>query len=202
VGPAGRGHDGDRRRESQSDRAAARDPPWIVAAAQSDGPPLRIGWLRAAALAALAWSTTAELANTNTRLWSYTDPVHTAAYLRARDDARAALERLGARTGSLLNLKTSQIPHDFHGGVMNLNDLWMYITVLWNSRPETVDRLVAAIEAERFDAIIVSPGVVSPDPRRIDAPWPRISRAVFAHYGVAYHGPEVNLLTRRRVRDS
>ena len=61
-----------------------------------------------------------------------------------------------------------------------------------------VDRLVRAIETETFDAVIVSPGVVEVDPNPSDAPWPRISRAVFGHYQVAYRGGEVNLLTRRR----
>lgn len=96
-----------------------------------------------------------------------------------------------------MNLKNSQIPHDFPAAQMNLNDLWMYVTVLWNTRPETVDRLVAAIEAETFDAVITAPGVMSPANNRRDLPWGRIVYALFAHYDVAFHGGEVNLLTRR-----
>ncbi|MCC6763643.1 MAG: hypothetical protein IT293_03190 [Deltaproteobacteria bacterium] len=174
---------------------------WIVVVAQGDGTPLRLGWARAAGLTVLAWCVVLELGNPNTRLWSHTDPAHTARYVRERASARDALRALDAEHGRLLNLKNSQIPHDFEGGEMNLNDLWMYITVLWNSRPETVGRLLAAIEAERFDAVIVSPGVVRVDPNPGDAPWPRISRALFERYRVAYHGGEVNLLTRRNARE-
>jgi len=58
--------------------------------------------------------------------------------------------------------------------------------------------LGAAIEAKRFDAVIMGSTVMGPDPRSGDEPWKRISRAVFAHYGLAYHGGEVNLLTRLR----
>jgi hypothetical protein len=97
----------------------------------------------------------------------------------------------------MLNLKNSQVVHDFPGD-MTVNDVWMYVTVLWNSRPETVDRLIGAIDAERFDAIFVSPGVVSAAHDPGQGPWARIIRAVFAHYAVAYHGEEVNVLTRRR----
>ena len=170
---------------------------WIVVVAQHEQPVLRIGVVRAAALASLAWCVSLELQQTNTRLWSFTDPAHTARYVRERAAAQDAARRLGVDHGRMLNLKNSQIPHDFDGDIA-LNDLWMYITVLWNSRPETVDRLVRAIETETFDAVIVSPGVVEVDPNPSDAPWPRISRAVFGHYQVAYRGGEVNLLTRRR----
>lgn len=173
---------------------------WIVVASQGDGTPLRLGWVRAVGLATLAGCTLLELGNADARLWSYTDPVATARYVADRDAARAALAELGAAHGRLLNLKNSQIPHDFDQGEMNLNDLWMYITVLWNSRPETVDRLIAALEGERFDAVIVAPGVVAVDPNPNHEPWPRISRALFAHYGVAYRGHDVNFLTRRGPR--
>ncbi len=169
---------------------------WIVVAAQHAQPAIRIGVVRAAALAVLAWCVTLEIGRTDTRLWSFTDPAHTARYVRERAAAQEAARRLGVADGRMLNLKNSQIPHDFAGDMV-LNDLWMYVTVLWNSRPETVDRLVDAIEAEAFDAVIVSPGVVAVDPNPTNAPWPRISRAVFAHYAVAYRGGEVNLLTRR-----
>ena len=99
----------------------------------------------------------------------------------------------------MLNLKNSQIPHDFAGDMV-VNDVWMYVTVLWNTRPETVDRLVHAIDSESFDAILVSPGVLSAEHDHGDAPWPRIVQAVFAHYAVTYRGGEVNVLTRRTPR--
>jgi len=170
---------------------------WIVVVAQCEQPMLRIGVVRAAALAGLAWCVTLELQQTEARLWSFTDPAHTARYVRERDAARDAARRLGVEHGRMLNLKNSQIPHDFDGDMV-LNDLWMYITVLWNSRPETVDRLVRAIQEETFDVVIVAPGVIEVDPNPSDTPWTRISRAVFGHYRIAYRGGEVNLLTRRR----
>jgi nitroreductase len=170
---------------------------WIVVATQDEAAPLRIGWLYATALGALAVCATLELRNPDVKLWSYTDRARTERYVRERAAAQAALRSLGIEHGRMLNLKNSQIPHDFAGDMV-LNDVWMYITVLWNSRPETVDRLVAAIGAERFDVVIVSPGVTTADPNRSDSPWARISHAVFAHYQLAYHGGEVNLLTRRR----
>jgi hypothetical protein len=170
---------------------------WIVVAVQDDGAPLRIGWLYAAGLVALALATSLELRTANASLYSYTDAGRTARYLQARADATSAMERLGVARGRMLNLKNSQIPHDFPSGDMVLNDVWMYITVLWNSRPETVDRLVAALDQGVFDAVITSPGVVSADHDFGDAPWPRIVHALFARYHVAYHGSEVNVLTRR-----
>jgi hypothetical protein len=169
---------------------------WIVVAAQSGQPILRIGVVRAAALASLAWCVSLELQQTETRLWSFTDPAHTARYVRERAAAQDAARRLAVERGRMLNLKNSQVPHDFDGDMV-LNDLWMYATVLWTSRPETVDRLVQAIEEEAFDVVIVAPGVVEVDPNP-SGPWPRISRAVFGHYRLAHHGGEVNLLTRRR----
>lgn len=170
---------------------------WIVVATQDDAAPLRIGWLYATALGALAVCASLELRNPDVHLWSYTDRARTERYVRERADAQAALQNLGIEHGRMLNLKNSQIPHDF-AGEMVLNDVWMYSTVLWNSRPETVDRLVAAIDAERFDVVIVNPGLTRADPTGSDSPWTRISRALFAHYAVAYHGGEVNLLTRLR----
>jgi hypothetical protein len=172
---------------------------WIVAASQRADAPLRIGWVYAAGLAGLAYCLMLELRNPNAHLYSYTDSAHTEQYVRDRAAAQAVLRNLGIEHGRMLNLKNSQIPHDF-AGEMVLNDLWMYVTVLWNSRPETVDRLVAAIDAEYFDAVIVSPGVVTADYERGDGPWPRIVRAVFAHYTLAHHGRELNLLARRIPR--
>ncbi len=170
---------------------------WIVVAAQNDRAPLRIGWIYAAGLAALAVAATLELRNPDTSLYSYTDPEKTARYVRERAAATDAMEQLGVAHGRMLNLKNSQIPHDFPGGSMVLNDVWMYITVLWNSRPETVDRLIAAIDEGAFDAVITSPGVTSAEHDQGDAPWSRIVHALFAHYRVAYHGGDVNVLTRR-----
>ena len=81
-----------------------------------------------------------------------------------------------------------------------VNDVWMYVTVLWNTRPETVDRLVHAIDTASFDAILVSPGVLSPANNPGDTPWSRIIYAVFRHYAVTFRGAEVNVLTRQDVR--
>lgn len=170
---------------------------WIVAVTQHGQPALRIGVVRAAALAALAWCISLELQQSDTRLWSFTDPARTARYVHERAAAQEAARRLGVEHGRMLNLKNSQIPHDFNGDMV-LNDLWMYATVLWTSRPETVDRLVRAIEEETFDAVIVAPGVIEMDRNPIESPWTRISRAAFGHYKVAYRGGEVNLLIRRR----
>jgi hypothetical protein len=169
---------------------------WIVVVAQAGQPVLRLGIVRLAALASLVWCVTLELRQTDPLLWSFTDPARTARYVRERTAAQEAARRFGVEHGRMLNLKNSQVPHDFAGDMV-LNDLWMYITVLWNSRPETVDRLVRAIEAETFDVVIVSPGVIQVDPNPNESPWVRVSRAVFAHYRIAHRGGEVNLLTRR-----
>lgn len=174
---------------------------WIVVALQHDRPSFRMGWAWGAGLAALAFCTQLELRNPDASLYSYTNPAHTERYVRERAAAQAALRDLGFEHGRMLNLKNSQIPHDF-AGEMVVNDVWMYVTVLWNSRPETVDRLVHAIETETFDTILVAPGVVSADHDYGDTPWPRIIHAVFRHYAVAYRGGEVNLLTRRKPRGS
>ena len=109
---------------------------------------------------------------------------------------RQALAARGLDHGMMLNLKNSQVVHDYAGEFV-VNDVWMYITVLWNTRPETVDRLIAAIEAERFDGIFVSSGVVTAEHDVGNAPWPRIVHAVFAHYKVRLRGAEVNVLTRQ-----
>jgi hypothetical protein len=169
---------------------------WIVVASQLGEERLRIGWLYGVGLAALAGCTVVELRTAEPAQYSYTSPEHTARYVRERAGAEAALESRGIEHGRFLNLKNSQIPHDFAGD-FTVNDVWMYITVLWNTRPETVDRLVRAIDQGTFDAVIVSPGVVSPNNDVGDAPWPRIIHAVFGRYALAYHGGEVNLLVRR-----
>lgn len=169
---------------------------WIVAVARHDRPVVRVGLVYAAGVATLAGCVWLEVHQPDRTLYSFTDPVRSEQYVHARTEAQEGARRLGIDGGRLLNLKNSQIPHDFTGDVI-LNDLWMYITVLWNSRPDTVDRLVRALEAEHFDAVIVSSGVVVVDPNPEDAPWPRISRALFAHYRVGYRGAMVNLLVRR-----
>jgi hypothetical protein len=170
---------------------------WIVVAAQlGEAGPLRIGWLYAAGLAALAAATVLEVQSADPALYSYTDPARTERYVSARAAAAAAMERFGVAHGRMLNLKNSQVPHDFAGD-FTLNDVWMYVTVLWNTRPETVDRLVQAIDRGTFDAILTSPGVVSSKHDIGDAPWSRIIHAVFRNYALAYHGEEVNVLTRR-----
>jgi hypothetical protein len=173
---------------------------WMVAALQAGGTPLTLGWLRLAGLATLAACVVLELRQTDTTLYSYADPARTARYVANRAEAQARLRGLGFEHGKLLNLKNSQIPHDFPNSDMTLNDLWMYATVLWDSRPETVDRLIAAIEAERFDVVITAPGVTTPttNPRN-GSPWSRIVYPLFDHYRVAFHGGDVNLLTRRSV---
>jgi hypothetical protein len=170
---------------------------WMVAALQAGGAPLTLGWPRVAGLAGLAACVALELRQTDATLYSYADPARTARYVANRAEAQAQLRALGFEHGKLLNLKNSQIPHDFPGADMALNDLWMYATVLWSSRPETVDRLVAAIEAERFDVVVTAPGVLSPVNNRRDTPWGRIVYPLFDHYRVAFHGGEVNLLTRK-----
>jgi len=174
---------------------------WVVVALQQHRPQLQVGWARGAGLAALAFCTQLELRNPDSSLYSFTNPAKTARYVRERAAAQAALRDLGIERGRMLNLKNSQIPHDF-AGEMVVNDVWMYITVLWNTRPETADRLVRAIEAESFDAVFVAPGVLSAGHDHGDAPWPRIIHAVFAHYTVTYRGGEVNVLTRRKPRVS
>ncbi len=171
---------------------------WIVVALQQIRPRFRLDWAWAAGLAALAFCVRLELRNPDASLYSYSNPRKAEYYLRERAAAQAALHDLGVEQGRFLNLKNSQIPHDFPAGHMVLNDLWMYITVLWNTRPETVERLVQAIESDYFDAIIVAPGVPFAAREVDDRPWARISRAMFAHYAVAYRGGEVAILTRLR----
>ncbi len=170
---------------------------WIVVALQAAPAPLTLGWVRVAGIAALAGCTWLELQQKDVTLYSYADPVRTARYVHHRAEAQAKLRDLGFEHGRLLNLKNSQLPHDFPNAQMNLNDLWMYVTVLWGSRPETVDHLVAAIEAETFDAVITAPSVVSTGNNRRDSVWGRIVFTLFDHYHLAFHGEELNLLTRR-----
>jgi hypothetical protein len=171
---------------------------WTVAALQMGRPRFELGLAWAAGLGALVWATQLELRNTDVSLYSFAEPAKAARYVEERERARAALRDLGFAHGKLLNLKTSQIPHDFPDNEVVLNDLWMYVTVLWNSRPETVERLVRALETETFDAVITSPGVVRADPNPNDTPWTRVSRALFAHYGLGWHGNDVNIHTRRQ----
>jgi hypothetical protein len=171
---------------------------WIVVVARRSRETVRIDWAWALAVAALGLCVALEMRNPDRFSYSYTTPAKTARYVRARTAVEGALRTLGVDHGRMLNLKNSQVVHDF-AGEMAVNDVWMYITVLWNSRPETADRLIHAIEAEHFDAIFTSPGVVSAAHDPGQGPWARIIRAVFAHYALAYHGEEVNVLIRRRV---
>jgi hypothetical protein len=169
---------------------------WIVVALGRREAPPRLDWRWAIGLAALAVATTLELRDADPATYSATTPEKTERYVEARTAMRQALAARSLDHGMMLNLKNSQVVHDY-GGDFAVNDLWMYITVLWNTRPETVDRLIAAIEAERFDGIFVSPGVVSAEHDVGNSPWARIVHAVFAHYKVRLRGAEVNVLTRR-----
>ncbi len=162
----------------------------------SSAPALRLDWRWGLGLAALGVATALELANPDPATYSATTPAKTQRYVEARKAMRAALAARGLDHGTMLNLKNSQVVHDY-GGDFVINDVWMYITVLWNTRPETVDRLVAAIEAERFVGIFLSPGVLTAEHDVGTTPWPRIIHAVFAHYRVTLRGAEVNVLTRR-----
>ncbi len=168
---------------------------WIVVAVRHQ-PALRLEWRWGLALTALATAVAMELRNPDPSSYSATTPVKTERYVRARSDMRAALAASGLDHGPMLNLKNSQVVHDY-GGEFAVNDLWMYVTVLWNTRPETVDRLVHAIETERFDGIFVSSGVTTSQNDDTTSPWGRIIHAVFAHYRLTFHGLEVNVLTRR-----
>ncbi len=94
----------------------------------------------------------------------------------------------------MLNLKNSQVTHDFDGE-MNLNDPWMYITVLFESRPITVARLVHAIETRYFDAVLVAPGLTSAAGQTTDNPTQHIIRTIFRYYALRVRGGEVNVLT-------
>jgi MFS family permease len=169
---------------------------WIVVASSRDGSTPRLDWRWGLGLAALAVAVALELRNPDPATYSATTPAKTARYVEAREAMRQALAARGLDHGAMLNLKNSQVVHDYAGD-FTINDVWMYITVLWNTRPETVDRLVAAIEAERFDGIFVAPGVLSAERETGNSPWARISHAVFAHYRVSLRGAEVNVLTRQ-----
>ncbi|HEY2385433.1 MAG TPA: hypothetical protein VGK30_00610 [Candidatus Binatia bacterium] len=169
---------------------------WIVVALAHDGAAPRLDWRWAIGLAALAIATALELRTADPSTYSATTQAKTERYVEARATMRQALAARGLDHGMMLNLKNSQVVHDYAGDFA-INDLWMYITVLWNTRPETVDRLIAAIEAERFEGIFVSPGVVTAEHDVGTTPWARIVHAVFAHYRVRLRGAEVNVLTRR-----
>ena len=156
----------------------------------------RLEWRWGIVLAAIAAATALELRNPDPATYSSTTPAKTERYVRARTEMRAALAARGLDHGSMLNLKNSQVVHDY-AGEFAVNDLWMYVTVLWTTRPETVDRLVHAIEMEQFDGIFVSPGVVTAEHDPVTTTWGRIIHAVFAHYRVTLRGAEVNVLTRR-----
>jgi len=110
---------------------------------------------------------------------------------------RTALAGPGLDHGTMLNLKKPQVPHDYAGD-FTVNDVWLYITVLWNTRPETVDRLIAA----RRGAVRRRVHILrrhDRGPRTPTTPWARIIPAVFAQYQLTLHGAEVNVLTRRHV---
>ena len=169
---------------------------WITVASARGMAAPHLDWRWGLGLTALALATALELTNRDPATYSATTPAKSARYVEARTAMRAALAVHGLDHGTMLNLKNSQVVHDYAGDFV-LNDVWMYITVLWNTRPETVDRLVAAIEAERFDGIFVGPGVLSAAHDVGPSPWARIIHAVFAHYQVAFRGSEVNVLTRR-----
>ena len=172
---------------------------WIVVCTRSPAETLaaRLAWT--VGLAVLALVVAREMRNPERFSYSYTTPAKTERYVNARTSVYVALRKLGIEHGRMLNLKNSQVVHDFDGAWV-VNDLWMYITVLWNSRPETTDRLVRAADEEYFDAVVVSPGVLSAAPEEgRNYPFSRIIRAVFAHYHVAIRGEEVNVLTRRRA---
>jgi hypothetical protein len=174
---------------------------WLVVAEGARGEPLRLDAARALVVAALAACVTLELRGADPASYSHTTPAKTARYVAARTAVNDALRARGLEHGRMLNLKNSQVVHDYVG-TFAVNDLWMYVTVLWNSRPETVERLLDAIGREEFDAVFVAPGVLSAQYDVGDQPWSRIIHAVFAHYTLAIHGTEVNVLTRRARRRS
>ncbi len=158
----------------------------------------RVGWLQVAVLAGLLACVVRELGNRDPSTYSYTNPTKTVFYVAARDDVNARMRELGIDGGLMLNLKNSQVPHDYAGRFV-INDLWMYVTVLWDTRPETVDRLVDAIRREEFDGIFVTATIYPALAAREvgNYPWARIVHAVFDHYAIVFHGSAVNLLTRR-----
>jgi hypothetical protein len=167
---------------------------WIVAAERARA----VAWPQAAVLAGLFVCVVLELRNTDASTYSYTNPTTTVFYVADREDVNARMRDLGIAGGRMLNFKNSQVPHDY-AGVFVINDVWMYVTVLWETRPETVDRLVDAIQREEFDGVFVSPYIdAAVAAQEIGAyPWARIVHELFDHYTLAFHGPQVNLLTRR-----
>jgi hypothetical protein len=136
-----------------------------------------------------------ELQNPRWQDYAYTTLAHTGAYVRNRAEVSRALTELGVAGGQALNIKNSQVTHDFDLHI-NVNDPWMYITVLWQSRPETERRLTHAIETQYFDAVLTAPGVVSAADQTLDNPTQRLIRTIFRYYRLATHGREVNVLTR------
>ncbi len=148
-----------------------------------------------ALLGAVAACVALELSNPRWRDYGYTTPAHSAAYVRDRAEISRALVQLGAAGGQALNIKNSQVTHDFDVHV-NVNDPWMYITVLWQSRPETERRLARAIEGQYFDVVLTAPGLVSAAHQTMDNPTQRLIRTIFRYYRLAVHGREVNVLTR------
>ena len=149
----------------------------------------------AALLATVVTCVAVELRNPRWRDYAYTTPTHTEAYVRDRAEISRALTELGVAGGQALNIKNSQVTHDFDLHT-NVNDPWMYITVLWQSRPETERRLTRAIETQYFDAVLTAPGLVSAEHQTLDNPTQRLIRTIFRYYRLAAHGREVNVLTR------
>ena len=148
-----------------------------------------------AVICAIVFCVGLELSNPRWRDYAYTTPAHTAAYVSTRAEIRRALADLGLMGGQALNIKNSQVAHDFDVRI-NVNDPWMYITVLWQSRPETERRLTRAIETQYFDVVLTAPGLVSAAGQTLDNPTQRLIRTIFRHYRVARRGIEVNVLTR------
>jgi len=168
---------------------------WMIAIRSEMKVDSGLDWRHATILGALAVCTAGELLYARRPDYSYTTSAKTEKYVRDRAQITAALRALGLEHGRMLNLKNSQVTHDFDGQ-MNVNDPWMYITVLWQSRPETAARLLRAIEGQYFDAVLVAPGLTSARGQTLDNATQHIIRTVFQHYELKVRGGEVNVLTR------
>jgi hypothetical protein len=167
---------------------------WMTTVCQERSADLRLTWVRAAALLALIACVAFEIQNAPRRSYSYTTPAETERYVRDRAAITTALRRLGIEHGQMLNVKNSQLTHDYDGR-MNVNDPWMYMMVLWQTRPVTVERLAQAIREQHFDAVLVSPGVTSARGQTENNPIQHVIRTIFGYYELQVRGEQLNVLT-------
>jgi len=114
-------------------------------------------------------------------------------HLRHRDEIERELVRLQVDRNRMLNFRDSQISHDF-SGTISVNDPFLYF-VLWEARIVDTAPLHRAIEHAYFDAIFVSPGLMSAANQDKDNPVQELIREIFRHYALRVHGAELNVLT-------